>query len=252
MNNRNGTVEAPRDADLPRPADRVHGLMRIVRRVDRWYFEPFIGQSTRLIRRSVASVCGSLIDVGCGSASKVQAFSSELTYSVGVDISEDAVRESRNRGIHTAYAVIDITRLDQHFPSRSFDCVLASDVIEHLDKEAGDNLIRAMERIARRRVVIFTPNGFLPQRAYGGNPFQEHLSGWTVEEMKSRGYRVAGINGWKPLRGERAIPRRPGWLTARLSLLTQPLVFARPRFAFQLLCVKDVAKGQGVRSTGLH
>lgn len=226
--------------------------MGIVRRVDRWYFEPFTDQSTRLIRRSVAGACASLLDVGCGSASKVRAFSSELPFSVGVDISEDVVRESRNRGIHTAYAIIDITRLDRHFPSRSFDCVLASDVIEHVDKEAGDELIRAMERIARRRVVIFTPNGFLPQRAYGGNPFQEHLSGWTVKEMRHRGYRVVGINGWRPLRGERAIPRWPRRLTARLSYVTQPLVFARPRFAFQLLCVKDVADDQGARSTRLH
>jgi SAM-dependent methyltransferase len=219
----------------------VRGVPEIVRRLDRWYFEPFTGQGLRLIRRIMAGDCGTLLDVGCGSSSPAKTFSSELSFSLGVDISEHAVRESRSRGIHSSYAIIDITRLDRHFPTRSFDCVLASDVIEHVDKETGGKLILSLERIARRRVVIFTPNGFLPQRPYGGNPFQEHLSGWTVDEMRSRGYRVAGINGWRPLRGERARARRPAWLMGRLSHLTQPLVFARPRLAFQILCVKDVA-----------
>lgn len=124
--------------------------------------------------------------------------------------------------------------------------MLASDVIEHVDQEAGEQLIRSMERIARSKVVIFTPNGFLPQRPYESNPFQEHLSGWTADEMRSRGYRVAGINGWRPLRGERGRARRPAWLMGRLAYLTQPLVFAPHRLAFQILCVKDVA------ATGAH
>jgi SAM-dependent methyltransferase len=219
----------------------VPRLPAILRTLDRWYFAPFTGQSARLIRRSVVGSCGSLLDVGCGSESKVKAFSSELSLSLGVDISEEAVAASRTQGIHSHYAILDITRLEQHFPDRSFDCVLASDVIEHLTKKDGDRMIAAMERIARRRVIIFTPNGFLPQRPYGGNPFQEHVSGWTVDEMTGRGYRVAGINGWRPLRGERAVPRTPRWLTARLSYLTQPLVIDHPRSAFQLLCVKDVS-----------
>lgn len=219
-------------------------LLAFLRKLHRWYFEPFTRQGPRLIRRSVVGSCQSLLDVGCGSASVVKTFSSELSLSLGVDISEEAVAASRAQGIHTHYAILDITRLNRHFPDRSFDCVLASDVIEHVGKQDGDRLIAAMERIARRRVVIFTPNGFLPQRPYGGNPHQEHRSGWTVDEMTGRGYRVAGINGWRPLRGERAEPRAPRWLTARLAYLTQPLVLAHPRLAFQILCVKDVSPGR--------
>ena len=99
----------------------------------------------------------------------------------------------------------------------------------------------AMEAVARRRVIVFTPNGFLPQDAFDGNPYQVHRSGWTVQEMRSRGYEVRGIHGWRPLRGERAAvrwPPRPFW--GRLSLHTQRLFLERPHHAFQLLCTKDV------------
>ena len=87
-----------------------------------------------------------------------------------------------------------------------------------------------------------TPNGFLPQSSYDGNDYQIHRSGWSVEEMQERGYEVFGINGWKPLRGERALMRwRPRLLWEPISFLTQPLVASRPQRAFQLLCVKTLS-----------
>ena len=59
--------------------------------------------------------------------------------------------------------------------------------------------------------------------------------------MAGLGYRVVGINGWRPLRGEYARPRwRPGVFWYRMSLLSQPLVASRPAYAFAILCVKDM------------
>jgi hypothetical protein len=95
---------------------------------------------------------------------------------------------------------MNVSDIANEIPDRSFDCVVALDLIEHLTKEDGRRLLRAMERIARRKVVIFTPQGFLPQHAVGRNEFQRHLSGWEVDEMRGMGYRVIGISGWKPLK----------------------------------------------------
>ena len=126
-------------------------------------------------------------------------------------------------------------------PKQSFDCVVALDLIEHVTKDDGLRLLEAIEAIARRKVVIFTPNGFLPQDAVGDNEFQRHLSGWEVDEMRGLGYRVLGMSGWKPLRGMQAEPSwRPRSVCERLSLVTEPLVERRPQHAFQLMCVKDV------------
>jgi hypothetical protein len=52
--------------------------------------------------------------------------------------------------------------------------------------------------------VVFTPNGFVHQLALQGNPYQVHLSGWTVAELRKIGFQVNGINGLKILRKEKA------------------------------------------------
>ena len=47
------------------------------------------------------------------------------------------------------------------FRPKSFDAVLALDVLKQLTKVDGLNLIKNMEKIAKRFIVPFTPNGFL-------------------------------------------------------------------------------------------
>jgi hypothetical protein len=159
------------------------------------------------------------------------------THLVGVDLVPEAPSG------YDEYLQLDIRELGTRFDEDEFDCAVALDVIEHLTKSAGMKLIADLERVARQRIVLFTPNGFLPQEPYDGNPHQAHLSGWSVEEMRELGFAVVGINGWRPLRTERAAFRfRPRALCARLSLLTQSLVTLRPQHAFQLLCVKDLPR----------
>ncbi|HEX6208233.1 MAG TPA: methyltransferase domain-containing protein [Actinomycetota bacterium] len=212
-----------------------------LRAADARVFDPMRDHYGRLLGR-ILSGCGSVLDVGCGSDSPLGRLEGRKGHRVGVDIHEGDLQASRRAGIHEAYAVLDVTLLRSAFRPRSFDCVLASDLIEHLEKDAGYELISAMEELARRRVVVFTPNGFLEQPPDPDNPWQEHVSGWTVEELEGLGYRVLGVNGWRPLRTMYAEVRfRPLPLWERLSVLTQPLTEGRPRRAFQLLAMKDLA-----------
>ncbi|MBU4242294.1 MAG: SAM-dependent methyltransferase, partial [Nanoarchaeota archaeon] len=123
----------------------------------------------------------------------------------------------------------------------SFDCVLASDLIEHLTKEEGNKLIKMMEKIAKKRVIIFTPNGFLPQGEFNKNPWQVHKTGWTVEEMQKKGYKIIGINGIKSLRKEfTTIKYKPRFFWTIISDLTQIWTRNHPKYAFQILCIKDI------------
>lgn len=184
----------------------------------------------------------SLLDVGCGSDSPVRHFRRRVPRLVGVDGFAPSVEASRAKGIHDEYFCTDLLKIDGVFAERSFDCVLASDVVEHFPKALAAELIAKLEKIASGRVVIFTPNGFLPQDEHGGNVLQRHMSGWNVDEMEAMGYDVIGINGWKPLLGEFALPRfRPASFWRIVSRLTQPLVRDHPHHAFQLLCVKSVS-----------
>lgn len=70
-----------------------------------------------------------------------------------------------------------------------WDLVYALDVIEHLTKADGLKLLDQMERLARKRVLIFTPNGYRKQTS--DIPWQIHRSGWTAEELRARGYWTA-------------------------------------------------------------
>ncbi len=182
--------------------------------------------------------CRSLLDIGCGSNSPIKSFSKKF-YCVGVDAFLPSIEKSKKQGIHDKYYNINVLDIGEKFEPNSFDCVLASDLIEHLTKEEGIDLLNMMERIAKNKIVIFTPNGFLSQGEYENNRWQIHKSGWTAQEMEKRGYRVIGINGWKPLRGEYAELRfcpKLFWLL--ISDITQIFVRNRPAMAFQILCVK--------------
>lgn len=185
--------------------------------------------------------CESLLDVGCGSDSPVKYFSKKIKRVIGVDGFQPSIDKSKAAGIHTEYVFMNVMDLDKHFPERSVDVVVASDLIEHLTKEDGLKLMAMMEKIAIKKVIIFTPNGFLPQGEYDGNKYQVHLSGWEIDEMKKFGYRVTGINGWKKLRGEMAVVKyRPRVLWGRISLLSQYFTTKNPKNAFAILCVKEV------------
>lgn len=65
-------------------------------------------------------------------------------------------------------------------------CVVLLDVIEHLEKPDGVNLIQALQADADS-IVLFTPLGFLPQEGdawgMGGDDWQRHRSGWVPEEL---------------------------------------------------------------------
>jgi predicted TPR repeat methyltransferase len=198
-------------------------------------------QHTRLLRQEIEGVCETLLDVGCGTDSPVQYLSPRPRYLVGVDAFAPAIEKSRALGIHDKYFLMDALQIGEYFSPKSFDCVLAFDVVEHLNDRDGLNLIGQMEKIARRKVVLSTPNGHLSQGEYYNNPWQRHLSGWTAGRMRSLGYQVMGIQGLKFLRGELGHIRwRPYHFWLMVSLLTQLFTTTRPDWAFGLLCVKEV------------
>jgi hypothetical protein len=207
----------------------------------RLLIEPFEEPLARELEREVVGSCASLLDIGCGQNSPIRRFAHRLERTVGVDQFEGYLARSQGAAIHSEYRQGDALEVDSMFGPRSFDCVVALDLIEHLEKPQGFRLLEAMERVARRKVIVFTPNGFLPQGEYDGNPWQAHRSGWDAPEMRARGYRVRGLYGWKPLRGELGAPRwKPHRLWGTLALWTQPLVERYPEHAFELFCVKDV------------
>lgn len=181
--------------------------------------------------------CRTILDVGCGSLSPLRFVDGE-TY--GIDIYESAIKKAKRNSTHNSYKVIDLKKLTTEFMPKSFDAVVALDVIEHLKKEAGEKLIKDMEKIAKKRVIIFTPNGFLFQK--GKTNYDSHLSGWTDRELKIKGYKVFGIYGPKRLRGDyHKIKFYAEFFWTIISELIQwTYIYNNPQKAAALLCIKDV------------
>ncbi|MFH1545348.1 MAG: class I SAM-dependent methyltransferase [archaeon] len=82
-----------------------------------------------------------------------------------------------------------------YFVNDSFDVVTMLDFVEHFEKEEAFNVIKHAERIARKKIIIFTPEGFLEQEdslSWGkGNPkYQKHRCGFTSQELEMMGYEI--------------------------------------------------------------
>ena len=189
-----------------------------------------------LMRKELAG-CDKVLDLGCGHHSPLQVCN--VPQSVGVELFEPSLQESRRLGIHSGYIKGDVRRIA--FKPRSFDAVMAVEVLEHLTKDEGTKLLSDMEQWTKGKVVVTTPNGYLRQDSYGGNPLQVHRSGWNVDDFKALGFKVRGVAGWRGLRGEKGrIKYNPAFLWERVSDMTQTVVYHFPRLAFQLMAVKEI------------
>lgn len=174
----------------------------------------------------------SFLDLGCGKSTPLDGLSKYVRFSIGIDLYLPYLLESKKNGVHNDYVLADVRFLP--LKSKCFSVVAAFDLIEHLDKKDGLNVLTEMERIARRKILITTPNGFVQQGEQNGVIFQVHRSGYTVEEFKRQGFKVFGygFKGFEPLRQWR------GFIIS--YLFTHPIVWRSPKIAFCLLCVKEL------------
>jgi SAM-dependent methyltransferase len=193
----------------------------------------------RVLGNCTSKNCKHVLDLGCGPSSPIK-FLSGNSHSIGVDIFQPSIENSVRKGIHDDYFLTDVRYIEGRVKPKSFDCVVALRLIEHLEKDEGIRLIEMMETIARKKVVISTPNGFVARTQSEGNMWMAHKSGWTVEEMRKRGYTVIGLDGWKRLRGEYGTFRYSPMFWSSVSRLTQLFVRNRPENAFAILCVKNL------------
>jgi SAM-dependent methyltransferase len=185
----------------------------------------------------------SVLDIGCGSWSPLANVRKSF-YSVGIDIHKPSINEIKKKKIHDKYKIGDVLKVDKYFKPKSFDVVIALDVVEHFEKKDGLSLIEQMEKIAKKKVIILTPYGFTIQHPQDGNPFQEHKSGWNIEDFEKRGYRVFGMRGFRFIRtGEYAtIKYKPWFFWGLISALSQLFTYYFPQSAYQLFAVKTIRK----------
>ena len=212
--------------------------MKKIIRIFKYIYRKLFPNWKEYLKKETAG-CDKALDLGCGENSPIQYCN--IPFSIGVEEFEPYLKESKKRGIHNKYIKADILKIE--FKPKSFDAVIALDVIEHLKKEEGYELLKKMEKWAKKKVIVFTPNGYIWQDNYDDNPLQGHKSGWKVEELEKLGFKVFGMNGQKKLKGYRgSVKYKPTFLWTRISDLTQKITYHFPNLAFQLFAVKEIHK----------
>lgn len=120
---------------------------------------------------------------------------------------------------------------------RSFDIVTAIDLIEHLATAEGYRLLYEMERVARRKVLVYTPNGFVWQPPSTNNELNAHISGWTVGQLRRFGFTtIKGHVGLRFAVGPYAEPKHKlkGNALRLFNLANFILILIFPQLAFAL------------------
>ncbi|MCK6468152.1 MAG: class I SAM-dependent methyltransferase [Candidatus Brocadia sinica] len=218
--------------------------MELLKTVYRYLFGKY--SLSTLISRSMIG-CRTVLDVGCGRRSSLSGIK-KCGLRVGVDHYMPYIKEQAG-SVHDFYVQGDVRRLP--FKDKSFDCAVATEIIEHLIKEDALKMLAEMERVSNK-IILTTPNGFLP--TYPGpldNPEEAHLSGWSVMELKELGFQVYGISGLKALwtikDGQsvmRVIPKKVPLFSTIVADMTEPFVYKHPHRAFRLFFVKDGDNGR--------
>jgi ubiquinone/menaquinone biosynthesis C-methylase UbiE len=148
---------------------------------------------------------------------------------VGPDAREPYLCFCRERRLYDELVRWDLNDLPLPFRDKEFDVVTAIEVIEHLPRATGLQLLREAERVARRRVIVTTPQVFFERGAFDGNPYQAHRLLWR--DFARLGYRVYGSGSFL------FSGKRIRWLSEYLS------PFARKLFlscAELIIAVKDL------------
>lgn len=177
----------------------------------------------------------SILDLGCGKGNPMRFLNRHHRfYSVGLDGFEPCIRQCQSIGSHDALVPGDMRLLP--FKNKSFDVVVCLQTLEHFSREEGKKLLKDMESIARKQVILTTDVGeYVQIHTLDNNPLQEHKYVWSVAELGDLDFKIFGI-GLSKWGGEtglsRLLPPPLRWLFGTsLQLLVGPVVYFLPTYA---------------------
>lgn len=194
-----------------------------------FFYQPFISYFTPIVLHGI------IADLGCGKG--INGFLIRLSRYldgakiIGVEINEDYINFCKKYNIYDEIIKKSLPNLS--FKTKSVELVLCTEVIEHLKKAEGIRLLEEIDRICTGRTIITTPNMFFATMP--GDPDDKHLSLWTIDDFKSRGYKVYGLGLKIPLLwGDRFLK-----IKQALYYFFTPISYLFPAIAGSLIAVKN-------------
>lgn len=177
----------------------------------------------------------SILDLGCGQGKPMEMVKLRMsvTKSVGVDLFKPYIEYAKSHKFHDEYLMKDIRKVN--FKDKSFDVVMASHVLEHMPEDDAWKVLKNMERMAKKQVIIATPIGEHYHPAEDGNIWQLHKSAFTPEEFEKRGYKIKKY-GWKWLLGDKGIVHKVQNDFVRKLFYTLNILATPIYYIFQSTC----------------
>lgn len=148
----------------------------------------------------------------------------------GVDTCRTYLRRLKHHEIYDS--LIRASAKFLPFREKMFDALIFLQVLEHMTKKDGLNILKEMPRVADT-IILTTPVGFIEAEVDFGNPFQTHRSGWFPKELRKLGYTVKGY-GWLKIRAVKHLPLILLFFLVMLNIIVTPILRCAPRFAHHM------------------
>jgi SAM-dependent methyltransferase len=174
-------------------ANRAFTVRAVTRRNTRAGYEKLFGSEELLdeylgperlrFYEEVANVCAGfaarrVVDIGCGSGHLLHALADRMPAAryVGVDYSENAIRRGRDLLPEARWLIGDAAA--PPLEGNSFDLVLCTEVLEHLDRPR--DVLEALARLCapKGRIVVTVPDGEL-------DGWEGHVNFWNESDLAS-------------------------------------------------------------------
>jgi len=172
--------------------EKLRDLKKDARQPHATWTRPFLHELLEAIPEDAES----LIDVGCGRGivgALMRIYRNPIRL-VGADIFPPYIDFCKKFNLYDEIYLMDLRQTPLPFKNHEFDVATCMEVIEHLHKEYGEKLLDELQRIADT-IIVSTPSHYFKQPEYhvDRNPFQAHVSKWTVSDFRKRGYEVRGV-----------------------------------------------------------
>lgn len=194
-----------------------------------FFYHPFISYFTPIVLH------GKIVDLGCGKG--INGFLIRLSrylqnaQMIAMEINEDYIEFCKKYNLYDQIIKKSLPILP--FKEKDINLILCTEVIEHLTKKDGLKLLDEIDRVCKGRAILTTPNMFF--KTMPGDPEDKHLSLWTIDNFRSRGYKVYGLGLKLPLLwGDKFLK-----IKQALYYFFTPISYIFPIISGSLIAVKD-------------